>query len=107
MHIAPLLTVGGDVALIGYILAFAGLIPIVLAVLVLKPRVPDRAPGQSDAAFWQVAIYPTIPVWALFEGAGILGAVGALLTGLWAPAAVVVISLACLLLMGPGHFENG
>ena len=106
LHAAPLLKGGDQVVMIGYLLAACGIAPIVTALLVLKPRVPARASGQDDAAFWHGALGPAIAVWAVFEGSGIIGAVGALLTGFPAPAILVVIALGCLVMFGPSHFEN-
>ncbi len=104
---APLMPPGDRAATVGWVLAASGLLPIVLGLFILKPRVPMRASGQDDAGFWRVALRAVLSVWVVFESAGIIGAVGGLLTGYWAPAGVVVIALSCLLLMGPGHFENG
>jgi hypothetical protein len=105
IHVAPLITVG-DVRVIGYTLAAAGALLIVLALLVLKPRVPERRSGQDDVAFWGVAIYPMIAVWALLDAAGFIGALGALLTGLWPPAALVAVAATCLLILGPNRIES-
>ena len=106
LHVAPLIRDAYGVAMIGYILAAAGLLPIILGVLVFRPKVPARVSGQSDAAYWQGALGPALVVWVLCEGGGIIAAVGALLTGLWAPIVTVAAAVTCLVLMGPGRFEN-
>ena len=105
-HAAPLIVARTTTVTIGYLLAGCAMISIVTGVGVLKPRVPPRTSGQDDAAFWLVALGPVMSVWAIVEGAGIMAAVGALLTGLLAPAIVVVIALGCLVMFRPGYFES-
>lgn len=107
LDVAPLIREGEDVAIIGYVLAGVGLMPIILSMLVLRPRVPARSSGQSEAEFWQGALRAALPVWTLAEAGGMIAAVGALLTGLWAPMVVVAVALTCLGVTGPGRFENG
>lgn len=106
LHDAPLMAAGDTASMVGYVLAACGVMPILLGLLILKPRVPMRSSGQDDAAFWHVALGPVISVWAVVEGAGIIGAVGALLTGSLAPGLAVAIALGCLVATGPSHFEN-
>ena len=106
LHVAPLIRDAYGVAMIGYILGAAGLLPIIIAMLILRPKVPARTSGQSDTAYWQGALGPALAVWVLCEGGGITAAVGALITGLWAPIVTVVMAVTCLVLMGPGRFEN-
>jgi hypothetical protein len=106
LHVAPLIRDAKGAAMIGYILAAAGLMPIIIAMLILRPKVPTRTSGQSDAGYWQGALGPALSVWVLCEGGGITAAVGALLTGLWAPMVTVAVAVTCLVLMGPGRFEN-
>jgi len=106
LHDAPLMNAGNNTSIVGNVLAACGIMPIVLGLFVLKPRVPMRTSGQDEAAFWRTALYAVIPVWAVIEGAGIVGAVGALLTGSLAPALIVAIALGCLVVFSPGHFES-
>ena len=106
LHDAPLMLAGKNTSIVGYVLAACGIMPIILGLLFLKPRVPIRSLGQDEAAFWRTAQYAVIPVWAVFEGSGIIGAVGALLTGSLAPAFLVAIALGCLVLFSPSHFES-
>jgi hypothetical protein len=103
---APLLTSADETSFIGYVLAAFGLLALVLAVLVLRPRVPTRSSGQSDAEYWQDAFQPALLVWTALEGGGITCAVGALLTGHWAPMAVVVAAVGCFVALRPSHFDN-
>jgi hypothetical protein len=105
-HAAPLLPPGNGATMMGYVLAGCGVAAMVLAFVIAKPRIPERRSGQHEAAYWQEAIYPAIAFWAVFEGAGIVGAIGALLTGLLAPALVVVLAVVGLVAFGPGNFEN-
>ena len=106
LHDAPLMAAGDATSRIGYLFAASGLVPIVLAMFIFKPRVPTRSAGQDDAAFWRVALGPAISVWVMIEGAGIISAVGALLSGSLASALVVAIALGCLVMFSPSHFEN-
>jgi len=106
MDVAPLIRDAEGVAIIGYLLAGIGLLPIIVGMLVLRPRVPRRGSGQSEAEYWQGALGPAMLVWTLTEAGGIMCAVGALITGLWAPMVVVAVALTCLGVTGPGHFEN-
>jgi len=106
LHDAPLMAAGETTLMVGYVLAACSVMPIILGLLILKPRVPTRSSGQDDAAFWQLALGPVVSVWAVIEGAGIIGAVGALLTGSLAPAVAVAIALGSLVAFGPSHFDN-
>jgi hypothetical protein len=106
LHTVPLLVPGRETLIIGYVLAACGVAPLVFVVFAANSRVPARTSGQGDAAFWLRAFGPVLSIWAIVEGAGIIGAVGALLTGLLAPAVVCVIALVCLAMLSPGHFEN-
>jgi len=104
--VAPFIKDAEGVAIIGYVLAGVSLIPLIIGMLVLRPRVPTRASGQSDTEYWQGALGPAMLVWTLAEAGGIMSAVGALITGLWAPIVVVVAALACMAMVRPSYFEN-
>ena len=106
LHDAPLMAGRDAASVTGYVLAACGIMPIILGLLILKPRGPVRSSGQGDASFWQVAMGPVIAVWVVLEGGGIIGAVGALLTGSLASVLTVAIALGCLVALGPSHFEN-
>lgn len=106
LHGAPLMTRGHTASIVGYLMAACAAAPIVLGVLILKPRVPSRAAGADDRAFWQAASGPVIAVWVVLEGGGIIAAVGALLTGSLAPVLALVIAIGSLAVLGPSHFEN-
>ena len=45
-------------------------------------------------------------LWVFWEGAGMIGAVGTLLTGSYYPATVGVVALALYLINGPGYLED-
>ena len=106
MHVGPLMPEGKTTAMIGYLLAACALLSMVAGFALLKPHVPTRSSGQDAAAFWSAALGPAISVWAVVEGSGIMAAVGALLTGLLAPAIVVVIALGCLVMVRPSQLDG-
>ena len=60
--------------------------------------VKSRAGARAPIAFPRVIPHS--------DGAGIIAAVGALLTGSLASALTVAIAVGCLVVLGPGHFEN-
>lgn len=104
---ASLLGSAEEASFIGYTIAAFGLLALVLAVLVVRPRVPMRSSGQSHTEYWQAALQSALLVWTIVEGAGITCAVGALLTGHWAPMVVVAAAVGCFVVFRPSHFENG
>lgn len=106
MGVAPLISGGEGVLIIGYGLAGVSMLQLIVGMLVFRPRVPTRSSSRSDAEFWQGALGPAVHVWSLFEAGGITSALGALMTGLVAPMVVVVAALACLAFVGPSYFEH-
>lgn len=104
---APLIRDAEGVAIIGYTLAGVGALPIIVAMLVFRPRVPTRRSGEGESDYWQRAFGPALLTWTLAEAGGMIGAVGALVTGLWATLLLVVAAIACLVLLRPGVFEEG
>lgn len=76
---------------------------IVTLALVLKARLPARATGMTEDAWWTANLGRAVPVWALLESAGMVGAVfyfiGVGRVGLIVAAA----ALALLVANGPGR----
>jgi hypothetical protein len=83
LGIAPILRRDSVTPVIAYALSGAGVVLAAVALLILKPRVPDRAPGQSVEQYWTRPEIGArvLPVWLLLESAGMLPAVGYLMTG--------------------------
>src|SRR5688572_28089632 len=83
-----------SIRLIAYALSGFSVVLVAVALVVIKPRVPDRRPQQSVEDYWST---PEVDgkaflVWFLMEGAGMMAAVGYLLTG--QPVSVVAMGLA-------------
>ncbi len=89
-------------------LAVAGLGPMVLGLVWARPRVPIRPPALDIEAYWRDtdAGPAALLTWVLWEGSGMIGAVGTLLTGSLVTGGVAALGLALLLLHGPGYYES-
>jgi hypothetical protein len=104
--VVPLLRADTARDLIALAMSGAACVAIAVGLLALRPRVPRREPGQTVDAYLdrEDVIAAALPIWALCEGGGMIGAVGFALTGAIAPAIVGVASLVALLFYGPGYF---
>jgi hypothetical protein len=93
---------------IGTAFAAAGGVLVVAAFLLLRPRIPECRPDQSPDAYWSDVQTRTAALltWVGLEGAGVVAAVGYLLTGRTAPAAVAVLALATLVWLRPSQIEG-
>lgn len=105
----PLLGPDAPRDLIGLVLGGAGLVPLALGFLVFRPRVPARRPGQDTQAYWSQpeVTGAALLVWVLFEGGGMMGAVGYLLSAHLAAGFTAAAGLAALVLNGPGALGGG
>lgn len=94
---------------VGIALTAAAISALFAAVTVVRPRVPPQAPEQTPDMYWgDATVRMTVLVlWAAVDGAGLLGAVGYLLTGATAPAIALVLGIVTLATLGPGRFEQG
>lgn len=94
---------------VGIALTVAAISALLIAVTVVRPRVPPQAPEQTTDMYWgDVTVRMTVLVlWVAVEGAGLLGAVGYILTGAPAPAIALVLGIVTLATLGPGRFEQG
>lgn len=90
------------------VIALAGLPPALLGLLWARPRVPIRPPSLGVEDYWRSgdAGARALLTWTLWEGSGMIGAVGTLLTGSLAPASLAALGLALLLVHGPGYYES-
>jgi hypothetical protein len=93
---------------LGPVLAGAAAGLLLLAALFLRRRVPPRRYDQTPEAYWtSVEIRgASILLWAVVDGAGLLGWVGYVLTGASVPAAAAVLALVVLLLFRPSRLEG-
>jgi hypothetical protein len=108
LGIAPLLPPESASTVIAYAMSGISVVVGIVALLFLKPRVPDRKPGQSVEQFWSApdAGARVLPVWFLLEGAGITASVGYLLTGELASLIVSALAIAAFWLCGPSVFDG-
>ena len=106
--IAPLLPREGASPVIAYAMSGVAVVLGVVALLFLKPRVPDRKPGQSVEQYWSApeAGARVLPVWFLLEGAGMTSAIGYLLTGEPVALIVAVLAITAFWLCGPNTFDR-
>lgn len=105
----PLLGDDPQVGLIGSILGGIGLVAILVAVLVLKPRVPGQRGEQSAEQYWSEERSRTsaLLVWVAAEGGSIVSVVGYLLSGALLPLIAAGIGLGVLFLTRPFSLVPG
>ena len=108
LGIAPLLPREGVSVVIAYALSGVGVVLGAIALLFLKPRAPERKPGQSVEHYWSApeTNARVLPVWFLLEGAGTTAAVGYLLTGEPVALIVAVLTTTAFWLCGPNAFDR-
>ncbi len=96
-------------SVIGIVLAVSAIGMVGVALTVLRPRVPQQAPEQSIDDYWGDATVrmTAMTLWAVVEGASLLGAVGYLLTGATAPGLALALGVVTLLSLRPSRFELG
>ena len=106
--IAPLLPRESVATTIAYAMAGIGVVMGAVALMLLKPRVPDRKAGQSVEQYWSAPETSTrvFPVWFLLEGAATIATVGYLLTGEPVSLIVAVLAITAFWLCGPRVFDN-
>ncbi|HET9707961.1 MAG TPA: hypothetical protein VFP39_06635 [Gemmatimonadales bacterium] len=94
---------------VGIALTVAAVSTLVVAVTVVRPRVLLQAPEQTRDMYWgEAALRLTVLfLWVAVEGAGLLGALGYLLTGTTAPLIALVLGIVTLATLRPGRFEQG
>lgn len=104
----PLLGHGSVTPVVSYALSGIAAVIAAVALLVMKPRVADRGPGQSVEQYWSTPEVGTkvLPVWFLLEGAGILSVVGYLLTGELVSATATGLAIVAFWLCGPTLFAK-
>ena len=107
--IGPLIKEPGSEQQLAWIMTGISLAVGATALLVLKPRVPERRPGQSVQEYWSnIEIAgKAMTVWFLLEGAGMLAAIAFLLTGVSAAGLVMALTIVAFWMTGPNTFAKG
>jgi hypothetical protein len=104
----PLVPPDNATAIIGFV--FSGVVAaiVIVAIGVLRPRVPARSPGQAVEAFWTTPAVAAkvLPVWFVLEGAAVLGLVGFLVTGVPMVAGFAALAIAVFWWSGPDSFAK-
>ena len=92
----------------GIALTVASISTLVVALTVVRPRVQPQAPEQTADMYWGDATVrvTVVMLWAGVEGAGLMGALGYLLTGALAPGIALVMAILTLASMRPSRFER-
>jgi hypothetical protein len=80
----------------------------VVALLLLKPRVPERHVAQSVDQYWSTSgvSAKVVNVWFLLDGAGMLALIGCLLTGELVAAIVATVAIFAFWFCGPNTFAK-
>lgn len=92
---------------LGYSLSALSFALVGVAVLLLRPRVPSRAPRQSAEEYWSSATRTILPMWFVMEAAGMTAIIGYFLTGQTVAAVAIVVSVAAFIWYGPKAFVQG
>ena len=94
--------------LMAYGISAIALLVGIVAVVFVKPRVPERRPGQSLDAYWldQNVASSAMLVWFLMEGAGILATIGFALTGHILTAVTMCLAIVVFWMTGPNAFAR-
>jgi hypothetical protein len=102
-RIPPLLPGG-----VATIVAALSLVQLVVAAGFLRRRIPERGIGEESQSYWAAPEHrgAAIVLWAVTEGAALLGLIGYFLTGALAPAVVAGIAIVTLAFFQPSHLEG-
>lgn len=98
----------GGAPKVGITLAILAVGLLIVAVTILRRRIPERRFDQSPDAFWASTEVQSVSIllWAVVDGAGLLGWVGYVFTGGVAPAAAAVLSILTLIAFRPASLER-
>ena len=77
-----------------------------LAVLVLRPRVPQRSADESPNLYWSTAGAPAIVTWAVLEGAALLAVISYMLGASPVALGVAAIAVLGMIALHPGRLER-
>ena len=103
-YVGIVASIEGDTApVVAYSLSGLSVILVAVATLFIKPGVPERRPGQSVEEYWSTpqVLAKVQLVFVLVEGAGVMPAVGYVLTAEPILAIVMLVATAAFWLCGP------
>lgn len=108
LGIGPALPASNVRLVIACVLSGIAAVLAVVALVVFKPRVPERSSAQSVEEYWSTREVGTkvLSVWFLLEGAGTLATVGYFLTGEPAAALAAGVLIAAFWWCGPNVFAK-
>jgi hypothetical protein len=106
--IAPIMRPADQQPAFAYVFGGIGIALLLYGLLVVKPRAPARDPTQSVDQFWSTPANAAkvLRVWFVLEGAGMLSAVGFLMTGSTFAGIVMVVAIGAYWMCGPTMFAK-
>ena len=106
--VAPVMRPADQQPVLMYAFPGIGIALLIYGLIILKPRAAVRDPSQSIDQFWSspANAAKVLRVWFALEGAGIMSAVGFLMTGTLLAGGVMVVAIAAYWLCGPNVFEQ-
>jgi len=104
----PLLGEASNLTLVAMALAGVSLVLTVVAVGLLRPRLPPRPASQTLQAYWEAPeqVRAALMLWVVIEQGGVVGLVGWLLTGSAAPAVAGLVAITAMVLHSPGYLAG-
>lgn len=84
----------------------ASLLACALAVLVLRPRVPQRSADESTDLYWSTAGTPALVTWSVLEGSTLLATIAYMLGATPLALGVAAIGLLGMIVLNPGRLER-
>jgi hypothetical protein len=85
-------------------LAFA--VGIVVAVQVMRSRIPPRAPGVDASGWWRAALGPAVVTWAFAESLILMGAILYYLSADFMTVGMAALGLLLMLLAAPDRLAG-
>ena len=105
----PILVRDSGTEVIAWSFSGIGVTAVAFGVLLVRPRIPPRAPEESIDGYWggtSVARARSMLLWIIAENAGMVSALGYLLTGHLAPLAALALALAVLAWFNPSRIAS-
>lgn len=104
----PFLGAAESTGVIGYVMAGAAIMTLVVGGVFLRGRLPPRAATQSAEDYWKATgnLQAAVLLWTVLEGGGMIAAVGWMMTGNLAAMAAALMALAALFLLTPGSLAG-
>lgn len=97
-----------NVPRLGAVLAAVAGALLVVGLAVVRPGIPSRDASQSLDAYWAqpAARGRAVLLWVAIEGAGIISSIGYVCTAHFAAAAVALLAIVLLILVGPARLAS-